>query len=153
RWARRSPTSTATAGSDCRQTFCKHSGITSGPTPTNASTGRAASSFTPTGPAAAAPPRRRLITYDSTAHALQHVGFRDLRSFQMHEPSYAFLKQLLETPSPSGGERAIQDVVRDWARRYTDDVRTDRHGNVIAVARPKKARGEAPRVMLAGHCD
>jgi endoglucanase len=71
----------------------------------------------------------------------------------MYEPSYAFLKQLLETPSPSGSERAIQDVVRAWARRYADEVHTDRHGNVIAVAKPKKARSEAPRVMLAGHCD
>src|SRR2546423_15692267 len=71
----------------------------------------------------------------------------------MHEPSYAFLKQLLKTPSPSGGERAIQEIVRDWAKRYADEVRTDRHGNVIAIARPKKTRGQAPRVMLAGHCD
>src|SRR5205085_355018 len=62
-------------------------------------------------------------------------------------------KKLLETPSPSGYERAIQDVVRDWAKQYADEVRTDRHGNVIATLRPKKARGDAPRVMLAGHCD
>src|SRR5262245_26608948 len=72
----------------------------------------------------------------------------------MHEASYSFLKQLLETPSPSGYERAIQDIVRGWANRYADEVRTDRHGNVIAVARPKKAgRAEMPRIMLAGHCD
>jgi tetrahedral aminopeptidase len=73
----------------------------------------------------------------------------------MHDSSHAFLKSLLETPSPSGYERPIQDVVRAWARKYADDVRTDRHGNVIAVRHPKKKRGngEPPRVMLAGHCD
>ena len=67
----------------------------------------------------------------------------------MQEASHTFLKSLLETPSPSGFERPIQDVVRAWARPYADEVRTDRHGNVIAVLDP---RGQ-PRVMLAGHCD
>ena len=67
----------------------------------------------------------------------------------MHESSHEFLKKLLETPSPSGYERPIQDVVRGWARPLADEVRTDRHGNVIAVVNP----GGQPRVMLAGHCD
>src|SRR4051794_13013732 len=67
----------------------------------------------------------------------------------MHEPSYAFLKNLLETPSPSGYERPIQDVVRQWAAPLAADVRTDRHGNVIAALNPDGH----PRVMLAGHCD
>jgi endoglucanase len=67
----------------------------------------------------------------------------------MHEPSHQFLKDLLTTPSPSGYERPIQEVVRGWAGRYADEVRTDRHGNVIAVRNPS---GQ-PRVMLAGHCD
>ena len=55
-------------------------------------------------------------------------------SIDMQEPSLAFLRTLLETPSPSGFEQQIQDVVRDWAKHYADEVRTDRHGNVIAVA-------------------
>jgi endoglucanase len=67
----------------------------------------------------------------------------------MHEESLSFLKSLLQTPSPSGFERPIQDVVRAWARQYADEVRTDRHGNVIAVRHP----GGQPRIMLAGHCD
>jgi endoglucanase len=67
----------------------------------------------------------------------------------MHESSLAFLKNLLHTPSPSGFERPIQDVVRSWAQAYADDVRTDRHGNVMAVLHP----GGQPRIMLAGHCD
>jgi putative aminopeptidase FrvX len=73
----------------------------------------------------------------------------------MHEPSHAFLKQLLETPSPSGFERPIQDVVRAWAEPLADEVRTDRHGNVLAARFPVGAKdGEGvPRVMLAGHCD
>src|SRR5262245_15531364 len=71
----------------------------------------------------------------------------------MYDQSLQFLRRLLETPSPSGYERAIQDVVRDWAGKYADDVRTDRHGNVIAIRNPAKKSADAPRVMLAGHCD
>jgi endoglucanase len=67
----------------------------------------------------------------------------------MHEASHQFLKDLLLAPSPSGYERPVQDVVRAWAGRYADEVRTDRHGNVIAVRNPT---GQ-PRIMLAGHCD
>src|SRR5262245_34421021 len=73
----------------------------------------------------------------------------------MHEPSHAFLKGLLEAPSPSGYERPIQDMVRAWARQYADEVRTDRHGNVLAIRHAVSERpGSAgQRVMLAGHCD
>jgi tetrahedral aminopeptidase len=67
----------------------------------------------------------------------------------MHDVSFDFLKQLLLTPSPSGYEQRIQEVVRTWARPFADEVRTDLHGNVIAVLNP----GGSPRIMLAGHCD
>jgi putative aminopeptidase FrvX len=74
---------------------------------------------------------------------------------RMHERSHAFLKELLHTPSASGEEQAIQEVVRNWARQFADEVRTDRHGNVLAIRHPAKANPEAERhrVMLAGHCD
>jgi endoglucanase len=67
----------------------------------------------------------------------------------MQESSHQFLKSLLETPSPSGYERPVQDLVRSWATHYADEVRTDRHGNVIAALNP----AGQPRIMLAGHCD
>lgn len=65
----------------------------------------------------------------------------------------AFLQRLLETPSPSGFEQPIQQVVRDWARGFADEVRTDAHGNVFAARFPEGRPARAPRVMLAGHCD
>ncbi len=72
----------------------------------------------------------------------------------MRDASHSFLQKLLDTPSPSGFERPIQDIVRDWAHAYADEVRTDRHGNVIAVKYPAGgANASLPRVMLAGHCD
>jgi tetrahedral aminopeptidase len=67
----------------------------------------------------------------------------------MHDASFSFLKNVLETPSPSGYERPVQDIVRAWTGQFADDIRTDRHGNVIAVVNPKAGL----RIMLAGHCD
>jgi endoglucanase len=75
----------------------------------------------------------------------------------MHDVAHAFFLNLLNTPSPSGFEQQIQEVVRGWARNYADEVRTDRHGNVIAIRHPIGGRhsgaADAPRIMLAGHCD
>ena len=71
----------------------------------------------------------------------------------MDPGAHSFLKQLLETPSPSGFEQPIQHVVREWARGFADDVRTDTHGNVFAARFPEGRPAHAPRIMLAGHCD
>jgi putative aminopeptidase FrvX len=70
----------------------------------------------------------------------------------MDDRAHAFLKQILETPSPSGFEQPVQAHVRRWAAEFADEVRTDAHGNVFATRFPE-ARDGAPRVMLAGHCD
>jgi endoglucanase len=67
----------------------------------------------------------------------------------MDSASRDFLLRLLETPSPSGYEKPIQDVVRAYARDFADRVTTDLHGNVIAAKNPSAK----VRVMFAGHCD
>lgn len=67
----------------------------------------------------------------------------------MNDTSHQFLKNILESPSPSGFERPVQDVVREWAKNHADEVRTDSHGNVHAIRNPTGS----PRIMLAGHCD
>jgi len=67
----------------------------------------------------------------------------------MREESFEFLKSLVETASPSGFEQAVQKRVREYVAAFADEVRTDVHGNVIAVKNP----GAPLRVMLAGHCD
>jgi len=67
----------------------------------------------------------------------------------MDSDALTFFQRVLETPSPSGYETLLQQVVRDYAGRFADEVKTDVHGNVIAVRNPA-----APlRLMLAGHCD
>jgi endoglucanase len=60
-----------------------------------------------------------------------------------------FLKDLLETPSPSGYEQPIQRIVRDYAGEFAERITTDVHGNVIITKNPSAAL----RVMFAGHCD
>ena len=67
----------------------------------------------------------------------------------MEAAAREFLIRLLETPSPSGYERPIQDVVREYVRPFADRVTTDLHGNVIACRNPEAKL----RVMFAGHCD
>jgi putative aminopeptidase FrvX len=67
----------------------------------------------------------------------------------MDAAALVFLKRILETPSPSGFERPVQDVVRAYVADFADEVSTDLHGNVTAVKNPQ---GKL-RLMLAGHCD
>ena len=67
----------------------------------------------------------------------------------MESAARDLLVKLLETPSPSGYERPIQEVVRAYAGELADRVTTDLHGNVIAAKNPDAKL----RVMFAGHCD
>jgi len=67
----------------------------------------------------------------------------------MRRESLDFLKQLVETPSPSGFEQQAQEVVRKQMADVAEEVTTDVHGNVTGVLNPD-ARF---RVMLAGHVD
>src|SRR5919202_752847 len=67
----------------------------------------------------------------------------------MHDERFAFLKDLVEAPSPSGYEGPARTIWRREVEGTADEVRTDLHGNTIAALNP----GGAPRVMLAGHVD
>src|SRR5437588_1660503 len=71
------------------------------------------------------------------------------RSFLMEESRIAFLRHIIASPSPSGFEQRVQQVIREEVQQYTDELRTDVHGNVIASLNP----GGNPRVMLTAHCD
>ncbi len=67
----------------------------------------------------------------------------------MTNSALQFLKQLLETPTPTGSETRGQALVTQYMKKYADHVSMDIHGNVIGVLNP-----DAPvRIMLAGHCD
>src|SRR3954465_8297301 len=67
----------------------------------------------------------------------------------MDQSAKKFFTSILETPSPSGYEQPVQEIVRRYAADFADQVRTDLHGNGIAVCNPDAAL----RVMFAGHAD
>ncbi len=67
----------------------------------------------------------------------------------MTETSLDFLKEIVNTPSPSGYEERAAEVYRQYASQFADKVSTDVHGNVAAVLNPDAEM----RIMLAGHMD
>lgn len=67
----------------------------------------------------------------------------------MRSESLAFLKALVNAPSPSGYEQPAARLYREYTERFAHRVTTDVHGNVAAVLNP-----DAPmKIMLAGHMD
>ncbi len=67
----------------------------------------------------------------------------------MNKELRKFFTDLVEAPSPSGFEQPAQDVYRRFAAKYTDKIKTDVHGNVIAL---KKGTGKL-KTMICGHVD
>ncbi|MDR1413095.1 MAG: M42 family metallopeptidase [Actinomycetes bacterium] len=69
----------------------------------------------------------------------------------MDTKQLAFLKELVEAPSPSGFEEPAAAVLREHLTGVVDEVETDVLGSVHGILRGKDAA--APSVMLAGHID
>lgn len=67
----------------------------------------------------------------------------------MNGEDFAFLKELVEIPSPSGYEQPAQRIIRQQLESVADNIETDVMGNLIACLE----NSQGPRVMLAGHCD
>ncbi|MBU0533706.1 MAG: M42 family metallopeptidase [Candidatus Omnitrophica bacterium] len=67
----------------------------------------------------------------------------------MRKESLEFLKELVETLSPSGFETAVQKVVANRMKKITKDTSIDVMGNLTGILN-KNAK---PRIMLAAHCD
>ena len=67
----------------------------------------------------------------------------------MKKKSLAFLKELLDTISPSGFEMDASRVWRKHAESFSDSVHVDTHGNSFATIN----EGKKPHVMLCGHID
>jgi endoglucanase len=67
----------------------------------------------------------------------------------MRNASLNFLKQLVNTPSPTGHEARGQRVWLDYAKRFADSTFSDAYGNCVAVLN----KGGSPRLMLAAHAD
>jgi len=67
----------------------------------------------------------------------------------MRESSLAFLKTLVNTPSPTGYETRGQRVWLDYVAPFAEETFSDAYGNCVAVLN----RGGSPRLMLAAHAD
>jgi len=67
----------------------------------------------------------------------------------MRKESLEFLKEIAETPSPSGFETAVQKIIKNRMKKITEDISTDVMGNLTAALN----KGAKPRIMLAAHCD
>ncbi|MCL2655228.1 MAG: M42 family metallopeptidase [Coriobacteriia bacterium] len=69
----------------------------------------------------------------------------------MKETDFAFLKELVEAPSPTGWEKPAAEVLRARLEKSADEVTTDCLGSVHALLRGSDA--QAPSVALAAHLD
>src|SRR5438876_11966129 len=67
----------------------------------------------------------------------------------MRDQSLTFLRNLINTPSPSGHEMRGQRVWLDYAGQFAEETFTDAYGNAVAVLN----KGRSPRLMLAAHAD
>src|SRR3989442_8710429 len=67
----------------------------------------------------------------------------------MRDASLAFLRTLVNTPSPVGHEVRGQRVWLDYAKQFAEETFSDAYGNCVAVLN----KGGSPRLMLAGHAD
>jgi len=72
-----------------------------------------------------------------------------LKSTDMRKKSLDFFKSIVNVPSPSGFEEQAAEIYRNYTKTFADEVRTDVHGNVWAIANPKAKM----KIMLAGHMD
>lgn len=68
----------------------------------------------------------------------------------MKKSEQAYLKRLIDTPSPTGTESAIAQVVRERLSVSADSICTDVMGSVHATL---KGTGKGPALMLAAHMD
>ena len=67
----------------------------------------------------------------------------------MKTESHAFLKNLLETPSPSGFETRGQKLWVDYVKTFANSVEVDAYGNAFATLNPEGS----PKILMAWHVD
>lgn len=71
----------------------------------------------------------------------------------MRPESLTFLERLLDTPSPSGFERAGQRTWLEYVRPFADRCWNDAYGNCFAELLPPGGAEGAPTVAVCGHAD
>ena len=64
--------------------------------------------------------------------------------------SLDLMKRMMEAFGPSGFEREVNALCKDYMKPFSDDVIVDKLGTVTFVS---KGNSDEPRVLLAGHTD
>lgn len=68
----------------------------------------------------------------------------------MNEESYAFLKELTDTPGPSGFETGVLNVWKTYVQKHLkEEIVTDKYGSMISVINPNGQN----KIMLCAHAD
>jgi putative aminopeptidase FrvX len=65
------------------------------------------------------------------------------------EEEYSFLRNYINTPSPTGFESGGQQLWIDYIRPYVDEIFTDPYGTAVGVINP----GAAFKVVIEAHAD
>lgn len=73
-----------------------------------------------------------------------------MEHYKLDEERINFLKQLSESFGPSGFEREVIKIVKDYASRFTKEIKSDKLGSTAFIL---KGSSETPRVLVAGHVD
>jgi putative aminopeptidase FrvX len=68
----------------------------------------------------------------------------------LDEKALDLMKRMMEAFGPSGFEREVNALAKEYMEPYSDEVITDKLGTVAFIARGSRER---PRVLLAGHTD
>jgi putative aminopeptidase FrvX len=72
------------------------------------------------------------------------------RSVMLDSKAMDIMKRMMEAFGPSGFEREVNALCKEYMEPYVDEVVTDKLGTVAFVV---KGSQERPRVLLAGHTD
>jgi putative aminopeptidase FrvX len=68
----------------------------------------------------------------------------------LDDKSIDLMRRMMEAFGPSGFEREVNTLAKEYMEPYSDEVVVDKLGTVTFVA---KGKMERPRVLLAGHTD
>ncbi|MHA2032888.1 MAG: M42 family metallopeptidase [Candidatus Kariarchaeaceae archaeon] len=60
------------------------------------------------------------------------------------------MKRMMEAFGPSGFEREVNTILKNWMQPYSDEILTDKLGSIAFVS---KGKAEHPKILLAGHTD
>jgi len=71
-------------------------------------------------------------------------------TYKIGESQLEFLKKVCEAFGPSGFEREVLKMFRDYIKPYADNILVDNLGSLIGV---RKGSSERPKILIAGHVD